>query len=104
MIQWMPTATDIRAAQTSLSGLLKKGGGVERKGIDDSQEVRGRNGYVYDDKNTLYAYIKSQRIIKKLPWMKLFHYYNTYQKHDKNLFYQSPGLFFNMSVFYNYPQ
>lgn len=36
--------------------------------------------------------------------MKLFHYYNTYQKHDKNLFYQSPGLFLNMSVFYNYPQ
>lgn len=35
--------------------------------------------------------------------MKLFHYYNTYQKYDKDLFYQSPGLFFNMSVFYNYP-
>lgn len=45
-----------------------------RKGIDYSQEVRGRNGYVHDDKNTLYAYIKSQRIIKKLPWTKLFHY------------------------------
>lgn len=24
MIQWLPTATDIRAAQTSLSGLFKK--------------------------------------------------------------------------------
>lgn len=64
MIQRMPTAPDIWAAQTSLSGLFKKKGEGRwggKEGIDYSQEVRGRNGNVHDDKKYIVCMHKTSK-------------------------------------------